>query len=235
LLSHYGISTRQTALHDHNEAEAAGGIIQRLQKGESVALVSDAGTPLVSDPGFQLVRRAHEAGIRVSPIPGPSAAIAGLSVSGLPTDRFSFEGFLPAKREARKKKLAELSDDTRTLIFFESVHRIGDAIRDMSAVLGDRPAFIGRELSKLFEQCLNTSLEELVKKIEAGEVVAKGEFVIVVSGAEETPSDQAMIKADELLAELMQQLPGSQAVDIVSKLGGEKRNDVYKKMLALKD
>ena len=235
LLSHFGISTRLLALHDHNEAEAAGGVIERLRNGESVALVSDAGTPLISDPGFQLVRRAHDADIRVCPIPGPSAAIAALSAAGLPSDRFAFEGFLPAKHEARKKKLMELKDDTRTLILFESVHRIGDAMRDMLAILGDRPAFIGRELSKLFEQCLNSSLDELVRKIETGEIVAKGEFVIVVSGAEKASSDQAMIKADELLAELMQQLPGSQAVDIVSKLGGEKRNDVYKKMLELKE
>ena len=149
LLSHFSIQNRLVSLHDHNEPEVARKLLQDLKSGLSVALVSDAGTPLVSDPGFRLVLGAHEAGIVVSPIPGPSAAIAAMSVAGIASDRFAFEGFLPAKREARRAMLKSLQADTRTLVFFESVHRIGDTLSDMCEVLGaDRIAYLGRELSK---------------------------------------------------------------------------------------
>lgn len=235
LLSHFAIKSRQVALHDHNESEVAAGLIEELKDGQSVALVSDAGTPLVSDPGYRLVRDAHEAGIVVSPVPGPSAAIAAMSVAGLPSDRFAFEGFLPSKREARLSMLKSLKADTRSLIFFESVHRISDTLNDMGEVFGAaRGAYLGRELSKLHEQGVRASLHDLTAKLESGEIVSKGEFVIVVDGAEQSQEAAASVDADELLAALVKIMPGSQAVDLVSTLSGKKRNEVYKNMLGLK-
>ena len=235
LLSHFAIKKRQIAFHDHNEAEAVDGLIELLLRGQSIALVSDAGTPLVSDPGFRLVQSAHNAGIAVTPIPGASAAIAAMSAAGLPTDRFSFEGFLPVKHEARVSRLQTLYSDSRTLVFFESVHRINDALSDMAAVFGaDRQAFIGREISKLHEQCVNATLQELSDMLDAGDIPARGEFVVVVAGSPEKPQPEATINASELLEELVRILPGSQSVDIVSRLSGRKRNEVYKDMLKLK-
>jgi 16S rRNA (cytidine1402-2'-O)-methyltransferase len=235
LLSHFAISTRQIALHDHNEGDVVPRIVDDLNSGRSIALVSDAGTPLISDPGFRLVRDAHAAGIVVSPIPGPSAAIAAMSAAGLPSDRFAFEGFLPAKREARRVTLKSLRAESRTLIFFESVHRIAKTLQDMADVLGaERNAYLGRELSKLHEQGVVAPLRDLHAKLDSGEVVSKGEFVIVVAGAETSPVETSSVDAGELLEELTKILPGSQAVDLVSSLSGAKRNDVYKEMLALK-
>ncbi|MDH3848148.1 MAG: 16S rRNA (cytidine(1402)-2'-O)-methyltransferase, partial [Gammaproteobacteria bacterium] len=163
LLSHLGLKTRQFALHEHNEARAAQVLIEQLKDGKSVALVSDAGTPLVSDPGYRLVQAAHAHGIAVSPLPGPSAVTAALSVSGLPTDRFGFEGFPPAKQAARRKWLQARADDQRTLLFFEAVHRIAATLADMVDVFGaGRQAFLGRELTKLHEQSRRASLGELL-------------------------------------------------------------------------
>ena len=234
LLSHLAIKKRQIALHDHNEVEATKGLLGLLRNGQSIALVSDAGTPLVSDPGFRLVQSAHNAGITVSPVPGASAAIAAMSAAGLPSDRFAFEGFLPSKRESRLSKLKGLCFDTRTLVFFESVHRIKDALHDMADVFGaGRQAFIGREISKLHEQCVNATLQDLSGMLDAGEIVARGEFVVIVAGASDRPPAQATINADELLTELVQLMPGSQAVDLVTRLSGRKRNEVYKDMLKL--
>jgi 16S rRNA (cytidine1402-2'-O)-methyltransferase len=234
LLSHLAIKKRQIALHDHNEVEATKGLLGLLRNGQSIALVSDAGTPLVSDPGFRLVQSAHNAGITVTPVPGASAAIAAMSVAGLPSDRFAFEGFLPSKRESRLSKLKGLCADSRTLVFFESVHRIKDALHDMADVFGaSRQAFIGREISKLHEQCVNATLQDLSGMLDAGEIVARGEFVVIVAGASDTPQARATINADELLTELVQLMPGSQAVDLVTRLSGRKRNEVYKDMLKL--
>ena len=210
-------------------------LLDELDAGRSIALISDAGTPLISDPGFRLVRLAHESGIPVSPIPGPSAAIAAMSAAGLPSDRFAFEGFLPSKHEARVSKLQSLRADTRTLVFFESVHRISDTLSDMSEVLGaDRIAYLGRELSKMHEQGVRTSLRDLQAMLESGEIVSKGEFVLVVDGAAPVAGEGASVGADELLAALVDVLPGSQAVDIVTSLSGRNRNAVYKDMLRLK-
>ena len=234
LLAHFSISTRQIALHDHNEVRAAGPLIERLQNGSSIALVSDAGTPLVSDPGFRLVGAAHEAGITVSPIPGASAAIAAMSVAGLPSDRFTFEGFLPPKQAARRNTLQAISHESRTLVYYESVHRISDSLRDMVAILGaDRQAFIGREITKRHEQCVQATLGELAASLGSGEIVSKGEFVIVVAGKAASTEEIEMIAADRLLEELLEHVPGSQAADIVAKLSGRKRNAIYKEMLAL--
>jgi 16S rRNA (cytidine1402-2'-O)-methyltransferase len=159
LLAHFGIATPMAALHEHNEREAVPALIERLRAGEAVALVSDAGTPLISDPGFHLVRAVHRAGLRVLPVPGPSAVVSALSVSGLPSDRFAFEGFLPAGREQRLKRLAILARETRTLIFFEAPHRILAFLADMSEALGAmRQAVVARELTKRFETVMSGTL-----------------------------------------------------------------------------
>ena len=233
LLSHFGIKTPQIALHEHNEEQKVGELIGRLGEGTSIALVSDAGTPLVSDPGFRLLDAAHAAGIPVSPVPGPSAVISALSVAGLPTDRFAFEGFLPARPKARRAALAALAAEPRTLVFFESVHKIKAALPDLVAVFGaDRMAFIGREISKLHEQCVRAPLGRLSAALEDGQIVAKGEFVLVVAGCPDgAGSERDEVSMRALLAELMAVLPGSQAVDIVSRVTGRRRNEVYNAML----
>ena len=233
LLSHLGVKTPQIALHDHNEARATNTLIGALESGKSVALVSDAGTPLVSDPGFRLVQAAHGRGITVSPIPGPSAVTAALSVSGLSTDRFCFEGFLPSKRGARRKKLQELAQEPRTMVLFESVHRIGTCLDDMANTLGrDRPAFLGRELSKLHEQCLSSTLGEIADGVRADEIPARGEFVIVVSGSASPPPES--LEIDRLLRELADVLPAKQAAAIAARVSGEKRNALYQRLLDIK-
>ncbi|GMR16999.1 MAG: 16S rRNA (cytidine(1402)-2'-O)-methyltransferase [Gammaproteobacteria bacterium] len=235
LLAHFCIAARQIALHEHNESEVVAGIIGKLLGGQSVALVSDAGTPLIRDPGYRLVRAAHDAGITVTPIPGASAAVAALSAAGLPGSRFAFEGFLPAKREARLVALRLLQADRRTLLFFESVHRIEASLADMAEVFGaGRRAFIGREISKLHEQCVHATLQRLCDMLAAGEIASRGEFVVAVAGAPQVDTTEATVDASELLRALLEVLPGSQAVDLVSKLSGRKRNDVYKEMLRYK-
>jgi len=235
LLMHFGIKSRQTALHEHNEAAMAAKLVGELQAGKSIALVSDAGTPLISDPGFRLLREAHRAGITVSPIPGASALVAAVSASGLPTDRFAFEGFLPAKRAARQKRLQSLTGETRTTIFYESVHRVADTIDDLIDTHGgERNAFLGRELSKLHEQCVSADLQTIADWLADGQIPAKGEFVIVVEGAPDSANDETTINADELLETLAGELPGKQAVAIAAKLSGQNKNELYRKMLALK-
>lgn len=236
LLSHFGIKSRQIALHDHNEQTILDDIIVQLKSGKSVALVSDAGTPLISDPGFRLLRAAHEEKIPVSPIPGASAFVAALSVAGLPTDRFCFEGFLPARQGTRLEKLKAIGNESRTIIFYESVHRIKASIADMNDVFGSsRRAFIGRELSKLHEQCVLASLGELKEMLHTESIVAKGEFVVVVEGADEVAVDTDKIDVNQLLVELQAVLPGKRAVAIASTLTGRRKNDLYRLMLELKD
>jgi len=232
LLSHFGIKSRQT---DHNEASVVARLIGELLDGKSIALVSDAGTPSISDPGFRLLREAHQAGITVSPLPGACAFVAALSASGLPTDRFVFEGFLPAKKAARAKRLQDLGNETRTLIFYESVHRIAATIQDLIDCFGaGRRAFIGRELTKLYEQCVGADLAGLAAMLEEGQIPRKGEFVIVLEGAAELAPANDSIDAQRLLEELVEILPGKQAVAIVARLSGQKRNVLYDKMLALR-
>ncbi|MEQ9560927.1 MAG: 16S rRNA (cytidine(1402)-2'-O)-methyltransferase [Woeseiaceae bacterium] len=181
LLSHFGIATRLQSLHEHNEDQSVAGLIDKLASGLSVALISDAGTPLISDPGYRLVAAAHKAGITVSPIPGASAAIAALSAAGLPTDRFCFEGFLPGKKSARRERIAAFASESRTVVLYESVHRVAECIADLATVLGsERPAFIGREISKQHEQCVSTTLGELQAMLSDKRIAEKGEFVIVL-------------------------------------------------------
>lgn len=234
LLMSIGVKARLLALHDHNEVEALSGVMAALDSGQSVALVSDAGTPLVSDPGYRLVKAAHERNIEVSPIPGPSALTAALSVAGLPTDRFGFEGFLPAKRAARRKLLESLRDQTRTTVFFESVHRVAESLQDMCEILGDdRLAFVGRELTKLHEQCMQGTLADLRAAVDDGAIVAKGEFVLVVAGADEV-SPASSLDADRLLIELGAVLPAKEAARVSASLTGLKKNALYQRLLELK-
>ena len=236
LLSHFGINSRLLALHEHNEEALVAGLISKLQEGKTIALVSDAGTPLISDPGFRLLRAANENGIRVSPVPGPSALLAALSVAGLPTDRFCFEGFLPAKKSARLKRLQELAQETRTIVCFESVHRIADCLDDLLQSFGaERQAFIGREISKLHEQCVFGTLAELKRMLEEGQIASKGEFVLAIEGQRAVATSSATVDLDQLLRELTAVLPGSQAVDIVSSLTGRGRNEIYRLMLSQDD
>ena len=233
LLSHIGVKSRLMALHDHNEEKSVAKIIKMLQDGQSIALVSDAGTPLVSDPGYRLVSAAHDNNIGVSPIPGASAAVAALSVAGLATDRFCFEGFGPSKKDARREWLQARATETRTMVFYESVHRIADCLADMVEVFGvDRPAFIGREMTKMHEQCVRKSLASLQAMVADGSIVSKGEFVIVVAGADEQPGSS--LDTDRLLLELADHLPAKDAAKIAARISGEKKNRLYDRLLQLK-
>ncbi|MDH3490454.1 MAG: 16S rRNA (cytidine(1402)-2'-O)-methyltransferase [Gammaproteobacteria bacterium] len=233
LLSHIGVKTRLSALHDHNEEQVVPKLIASLQAGQSIALVSDAGTPLVSDPGYRLVRAAHASGIAVSPIPGASAVTAALSAAGLPTDRFCFEGFLPAKKAARLSVLETLSRETRTLVFYESVHRIADMLADLCDVFGDeRTAFVGRELTKMHEQCVQEALGSLRDKVAAGSIVGKGEFVIVVAGCDELA--ESSLEIDRLLKALAARLSAKDAARVAAEATGLKRNDLYKRLLLIR-
>lgn len=227
LLSHFGIEQPLLALHEHNEDELAGKLVARLQAGESLALVSDAGTPLVSDPGYRLVRAARLAGVRVSPVPGACAAIAALSVAGLASDRFVFEGFLPAKSGARRERLAQLAGEPRTLMFYESAHRIEAALADLAAAFGDdRPAVLARELTKLFETVLDGSLGELGKRVAADPDQRKGEFVLIVEGALDD-ADAQLAEGRRLYAKLGEHLPPSTAAKLAAELSGAPRKALY--------
>jgi 16S rRNA (cytidine1402-2'-O)-methyltransferase len=227
LLAHYGIEQTLIALHEHNEAGLAERIVARLCAGESLALVSDAGTPLVSDPGFRLVAAARAAGIKVSPTPGPSALIAALSVAGLPSDRFAFEGFLPAKAGARRERLVELAAEPRTLIFYESAHRIEESLADAVTVIGaDRPAAIARELTKLFETVLSGSLGELHTRIAGDADQRKGEFVLLIQGVSDD-TEAKLAEGRRVYAKLIEHLPPSTAAKLAADLTGASRKALY--------
>ncbi|GMR15673.1 MAG: 16S rRNA (cytidine(1402)-2'-O)-methyltransferase [Gammaproteobacteria bacterium] len=228
LLSHYGITTPMLALHEHNEARVVGQILERITNAEAVALISDAGTPLISDPGYRLVRSAREAGLPVFSLPGPSAVTAALSVAGLPPDRFAFEGFLPSKAVARKKMLKMLSCEPRTLVFFESSHRIEAAIDAMAEVFGrERLAAVCRELTKKFETVMRAPLAEISKTLAADKNQTKGEFVIVVDGFAGR-EDEAMSTALTMASALLEYLPASQAARVAAKLNDVSRREVYR-------
>jgi 16S rRNA (cytidine1402-2'-O)-methyltransferase len=220
-------------VHEHNEAERAEEILRVLKDGASVALVSDAGTPLISDPGLRLVRAAINAGFEVRTVPGPCAAIAALSVAGLETERFAFEGFLPSKAAARRARLAELRDDARTLIFYEAPHRLGEVLEDLSASLGPaRSAVVARELTKVFESTYRGTLAELATRAREDADMQRGEIVVVVEGA--TPAqDVEDRETRRVLGILLAQLSVSQAVDLATALTGAGRNDVYRLALQL--
>jgi 16S rRNA (cytidine1402-2'-O)-methyltransferase len=227
LLSHFGLDRPLIALHEHNEEAQAAQLVARLLAGESLALVSDAGTPLVSDPGFRLVRAARAAGLRVSPVPGACAAIAALSVAGIPSDRFVFEGFLPAKASARRERLSRLTGEVRTLIFYESAHRIEESLDDLIAAFGDaRRGVIARELTKLFETVLDGPLSELRARVGADPNQRKGEFVVIVEGAGED-ADAAVAEGKRLYAKLAEHLKPSQAAKLAAELSGAPRKALY--------
>lgn len=227
LLAHYGIERPLLALHEHNEDEVASKLVARLLGGDSLALVSDAGTPLVSDPGFRLVRAARAAGVRVSPLPGPCAFIAALSVAGLPSDRFVFEGFLPAKAGARRERLAQLVAEPRTLVFYESAHRIDAALEDFAAAFGgDRRAVLARELTKLFETVLDGTLAQLHAQVVSDANQRKGEFVLLVEGAGDDV-DARIAEGRRLYAKLCEHLPPSTAAKLAAELSGAPRKALY--------
>ncbi len=227
LLAHHGIERPLQALHEHNEEQQAAQLVERLRAGGSVALISDAGTPLLSDPGFRLVRAAAAADVEVVAVPGPSAVTAALSICGLPTDRFAFEGFLPARAAARRKALQALAVEARSLLFFESSHRIAECLQDMAAVLGDsRQAAVCRELTKQFETVLRGPLAELHERVEADPNQRRGEFVIVVAGATRD-ADDALAAAIRLARELQDSIGASQAARIAAKIHDAPRREVY--------
>lgn len=228
LLAHYGITTPMQALHEHNEAQVAGRMLERIAAGEAIALISDAGTPLISDPGYRLVRAARETDLPVFALPGPSAVTTALSVAGLPPDRFAFEGFLPSKAVARRKRLETLAHETRTLVFFESSHRIEAAIGDIAEIFGPgRLAAVCRELTKKFETVMRAPLAEISERIAADKNQTKGEFVVVIEGYEGSEGE-SMVAALNMASALLEYLPASQAARVAAKLNDVSRRDVYK-------
>ncbi len=236
LLRHFGIKTALIALHEHNERELMPRLLGQLQDGHSIALISDAGTPLISDPGFPLVRECHRQGIRVSPIPGPSAAICALSAAGLPSDRFLFEGFLPRTHSARCERLQRLKQEPCTLVFYESNHRVAESLQDMRSVLGaERPALMARELTKLHETLISAPLEELLQQVEADPMQRKGEIVLLVAGAKPEASAEQAAETSRILEILLKELPVKQAAALTARITGEKKNQLYQEALALRN
>jgi 16S rRNA (cytidine1402-2'-O)-methyltransferase len=232
LLRELGLERPLVSLHEHNERARVAELVGRLQGGETIALVSDAGTPLVSDPGYLLVAAAVEAGINVAPVPGPSAAIAALSASGLPCDRFCFEGFLPARAAARRQRLAELAAEARTLVLYEAPHRIADCLADLAATCGAaRRACVAREITKRFETFYRGTLGELAERAKSDADMARGESVIVVEGA--PPAEPGAAQLDQMLAVLLRHLPPSAAAAAAANLAGVRRSDAYARALAL--
>lgn len=234
LLSHYGIKKPFFALHDHNEQEKAHILVEKLKQGSNIALISDAGTPLISDPGFHLVRQCREAGIRVVPLPGACAAITALCASGIASDRFCFEGFLPAKSKARKDKLENIAEEDRTLIFYESTHRILDTLEDMQSVLGEeRYMVLAREMTKTWETITGNTIKNLREWLLEDPNRTKGEMVLIVEGKPKSDNNDEIspqaVKALELIAE---ELPLKKAAAIVAELYGYKKNALYQFGLA---
>ncbi len=234
LLAVFGLKARLASLHEHNEERETPGLIARLEAGESIALISDAGTPLLSDPGFRLVRAAAAAGITVSPVPGPSAVLAALSVAGLPTDRFVFEGFLPARATARRARLDALAAESRTLVFFEAGNRVADLLRDAAAAFGGaRAAVVARELTKLHESLYRGPLGALAEQLAVDPDASRGETVVLIAGSPAAAAAEGDEQAlAQLLPALLEELPPSRAVRIAAKLTGVPRRRAYE--LALK-
>lgn len=227
LLAHHGIRAELLALHEHNEDRAGASVLAALEAGRDIALVSDAGTPLISDPGFRVVRAARARGLRVSPVPGPCAAIAALSVAGLPPDRFVFEGFLPARGAARRARLQALAGEPRTLVFHESGHRIGAMLDDCVAAFGAaRPAVLARELTKLHETVLSQSLGELARRVAGDPDQARGEIVLLVGGRPAEAGD-ALAEGRRVLALLSPHLPPARAAQLAAAISGAPRKTLY--------
>jgi 16S rRNA (cytidine1402-2'-O)-methyltransferase len=228
LLEQHGIRASLKSLHEHNEERVTRDLLDRLEAGQSVALVSDAGTPLISDPGYRLVSAARERGLPVHAVPGPSAVTAALSVGGLPTDRFVFEGFLPSRENARRKRLEALRNEPRTLVLFEASHRIQACLGDLADVFGEqRPAVLCRELTKQFETVRRAPLGALRDWVAREPDQRKGEFVLLVRGAEEAP-DRSLEDARALAEALLEHLPASKAAAVAARYHGARRKDVYR-------
>ncbi len=240
LLKHFAISTPMVSLHDHNEERRAPELVARLQSGANIALVSDAGTPAISDPGYDLVRACVTAGIEVVAIPGPCALVAALSIAGLPTDRFCFEGFLPARGAARRARLAGLASEPRSLVFYESPHRVKDMLEDCAEGFGgERPAAVAREITKLHETCYRGTLAVLAARAAAEPEFGRGEIVLVVHGAPAAAADESGADGhggalDRVLAPLLAELPLKQAAHLAAKIAQVRDNEAYKRALALK-
>jgi 16S rRNA (cytidine1402-2'-O)-methyltransferase len=228
LLAHFDIKTPTVAYHDHSDEHRTEQLISRLCNGENIALISDAGTPLVSDPGYRLVRKAREQGIQIVPIPGACAMVAALSAAGLPSDRFAFEGFLPAKQVARITQLESLSGDTRTLIFYEAPHRILETLQDMLAVFGaEREVVIAREITKTFETIKGDKLENMVQWVAADTNQQRGEIVLMVHGASKSESAEISVEHERIMQLLLEELPVKQAATLGAKITGLKKNFLY--------
>jgi len=233
LLQNFGINTRMLSYHDFSDDSRVQMIVERLRKGESVALISDAGTPLISDPGYRLVLLAREAGVPVVPIPGPCALTTALCASGLPSDRFLFEGFLPARHTARIRHLEALRDESLTLIFYESPHRIVDSVTDMLTVFGsERHVVLCRELTKTFETIHGDALGELLPWLQADDNRQRGEFVVLVRGAEEVAAEGVGTEAEKILDILLEELSVKQASALAARITGVKKNLLYQMALA---
>ena len=234
LLSHFGITTRLKSCHEHNEAEQVEWVTEQLEKGSDLALISDAGTPLISDPGFVLVRALRQRGYSVLTVPGPSSIIAALSVAGLPTDRFVFDGFLPAKSVARCKQLSNYLAEPRTAVLLESSHRIQASLIDCEKVLGsDRHIVLARELTKKFETVLDGTVADIIKQLQNDSDQSRGEFVLMISGVEKiAQSDAEVLK---LLSIIEAELPLKKAAGIVANITGRRKNEIYQMALSAKE
>ncbi|WP_160288165.1 16S rRNA (cytidine(1402)-2'-O)-methyltransferase [Pseudomonas knackmussii] len=235
LLQHFGIETPLAACHEHNEREQGGRFLTRLLAGDDVALVSDAGTPLISDPGYHLVRQARAAGIAVVPVPGPCALIAGLSAAGLPSDRFIFEGFLPAKTVGRRSRLEALREEPRTLIFYEAPHRLLECLQDMAEVFGEeRQAVLARELTKTFETIKGIPLGELRDWVAADSNQQRGECVLLLAGWEAPEAEGVDSESLRVLDLLLAELPVKRAAALAAEITGLRKNLLYQAALERK-
>ncbi|AIR89605.1 16S rRNA (cytidine(1402)-2'-O)-methyltransferase [Pseudomonas cremoricolorata] len=235
LMQHFGITTALAACHEHNERDEGGRFLGRLLAGDDVALVSDAGTPLISDPGYHLVRQARAAGIEVVPVPGACALIAALSAAGLPSDRFIFEGFLPAKAVARRGRLGQLKEEPRTLIFYEAPHRILECLEDMRSVFGeDRPAVLAREISKTFETIKSLPLDQLCSFVAGDSNQQRGECVVLVGGWVAPVGDEQIdSEAQRVLGLLLAEMPLKKAAALAAEITGVRKNLLYQFALEL--
>lgn len=236
LLQHFGIQTPLAACHEHNERDQGGRFLARLRAGEDVALISDAGTPLISDPGYHLVRQARAAGFAVVPVPGACALIAALSAAGLPSDRFIFEGFLPAKAAGRRARLEQVREEPRTLIFYEAPHRILECLQDMREVFGDdRPALLARELTKTFETLQGLPLAELCEWVAADSNQQRGECVVLVAGWQAPEGEEAVsAEALRVLDLLLSEMPLKRAAALAAEITGVRKNVLYQVALERK-
>lgn len=229
LLQHFGVTTATTACHDHNERDKSIRLVERMLAGEDMALISDAGTPLISDPGYHLVRQAREAGVRVCPIPGACALIAALSAAGLPSDRFAFEGFLPAKAHGRRQRLQALALEPRTWMLYEAPHRLLECLEDMLDILGPtRQVVLARELTKTFETIKGAPIAELVEWVRADSDQQRGECVLVVEALPARDESEGLDpQAQRVLDILLSELPVKQAAALAAQITGEKKNRLY--------